>query len=365
LSCHHRNILTVNLSKLKQNFEAIQSISSPSTLMPILKANAYGLGSNIIARSLKEAGAKIIAVADLQEALELRDLDIDILILGDIIPEEIPLAIRNNFILPIGSLETAKMISQIADNRQVYCHVVIDSGMGRLGIPINQAKEEFANIAKLSNLKLEGIYSHFPVAYEDRNYSLNQLDNFKKLITDLHYKFKYIHLANSDGIHNIPEACDTPFNLVRSGLNLYGCYDLEGDRRTKLESVLSLKSRLVRVRKLKAGTSIGYGRKCILEKDTLVGTVALGYADGFPMSNHAYLLHKKRKCPLLGQVSMDYITVDLSLCPDAQSGDEIISLGNEITISDWARWKKTITYEVICSLGQRIKRKYLGEEHES
>ena len=101
MSRHHRNILTIDLNKLKANFQAIQKISSPSTLMPVIKANAYGLGAQAIAEALKDAGAKIIAVADLQEALELRDLDIDILILGDIIPEEIPLAIRNNFILPI------------------------------------------------------------------------------------------------------------------------------------------------------------------------------------------------------------------------------------------------------------------------
>jgi alanine racemase len=148
---------------------------------------------------------------------------------------------------------------------------------------------------------------------------------------------------------------------VRSGLNLYGCYDLEGDRRTNLNNVLTLKSRLVRVRKLKAGSSIGYGRECILEKDTLVGTVAIGYADGFPMNSQAYLLHKKRKCKLLGRVSMDYITVDLSLCSDAKSGDEVTCLEDEVTVSDWALWKQTITYEVICSLGQRIKRQYKGE----
>ena len=364
MSCHHRNILTIDLMKLKNNFHAIQKISSPSTLMPILKADAYGLGASTIAEALKNTGAKIIAVADLQEALDLRDLDIDILILGDIIPEEIPLAIRNNFILPIGSKDKAEFISKAAGERLVHCHLVIDSGMGRLGIPINEAKEEFAEIAEFKNLIFEGIYSHFPVAYEDRTYSLSQLDQFNALLGELKYDFKYIHLANSDGIHNIPEACSPPFNLVRSGLNLYGCYDLEGERRTELDNVLTLKSRLVRVRKLKAGSSLGYGREHILQKDTLVGTVAIGYADGFPMNSDAYLFHKGRKCPLLGRVSMDYITIDLSLCPDAQSGDEVTCLGDQVTVSDWAIWKKTITYEVICSLGQRIKRQYKGDSNE-
>jgi alanine racemase len=358
LAHQHRNTLSINLEAIKRNFLKIESLCSSAQVMPILKANAYGLGAKKIASILKESGAKIIAVADLNEALELRDLDIDILILGDITPEEIPLAIRNNFILPIGSLESAQLIAQFAKERRVFCHLVIDSGMGRLGIPIESALKEFSQIAKLNKLHFDGVYTHFPVAYSDRSFSLQQINHFKSFIELCPHTFKRIHIANSDGIHNIPEACQTPFNFVRTGLNLYGCFDLEGQQRTQLEEVLRLESRLVRVRELEVGSSIGYGRECILKEKTLVGTVALGYADGFPFNKNAYLIYKDKKCPLLGRISMDYITVDLSQCPEAKSGDSILCLGDKIPISKWAQWKGTITYEIICSLGQRIKRIY-------
>ncbi|WDE95514.1 alanine racemase [Lentisphaera profundi] len=354
----HRNTLSIDLAALKRNFLSLENLSQPSQVMPVLKANAYGLGAKRIATELKNSGATIIAVADLNEALELRDLDLDILILGDIIPEEIPLAIRNNFILPIGSIESAKLISTHAKNRSVFCHLVLDTGMGRLGIPIDKALEEFAQIAAFENLHFDGVYSHFAVAYGDRGFSLQQVDKFKDFLTQCNYNFNRIHLANSDGIHNIPEACQAPFNLVRTGLNLYGCFDLEGQQRICLDPVLSLESRLIRVRELEAGTSIGYGRECILTKKTLVGTVAIGYADGFPFNSQAYIIHKGQQCPLLGRISMDYITVDLSLSPEAKSGDSVLCLGKELPIAQWAKWKATITYEIICSLGQRIKRIY-------
>ncbi|MDD7987507.1 alanine racemase [Lentisphaera marina] len=358
MAYQHRNTLSIDLKAIKRNFLKLENLSQSASVMPVLKANAYGLGAKEIASTLKDSGAQIIAVADLNEALELRDLDIDILILGDITPEEIPLAIRNNFILPVGSFESAQIISQHAGERRVFCHLVIDSGMGRLGIPIKNALKEFADIAKLDKLHFDGVYTHFPVAYSDRDFSLQQIDQFKEFLESCPIKFKCIHIANSDGIHNIPEACQAPFNYVRTGLNLYGCFDLEGQQRVELEEVLQLESRLVRVRELEAGTSIGYGRECILDKKTLVGTVALGYADGFPFNKQAYVLYKGFKCPLLGRISMDYITIDLSPYPTAKSGDLVLCLGGEVPISKWAKWKGTITYEIICSLGQRIKRIY-------
>ncbi|EDM28358.1 alanine racemase [Lentisphaera araneosa HTCC2155] len=354
----HRNTLSIDLRALKENFHKLEKLSSPSQVMPVLKANAYGLGAKEIAAELKESGATIIAVADLNEALDLRDLDLDILILGDIIPEEIPLAIRNNFILPIGSLESAQLISAHAGERRVFCHLVIDSGMGRLGIPAAQALEEFAEIAKLEKLHFDGVYTHFPVAYSDREFSLQQIEAFKDFLNQCPHTFKRIHIANSDGIHNIPEACQAPFNFVRTGLNLYGCFDLEGAQRVQLEPILTLASRLVRVRELNAGMSIGYGREWLLEKTTLVGTVALGYADGFPFNTKAYVLYQGHKCPVIGRISMDYITIDLSQCPNAKSGDAVLCLGDAIPVAKWAKWKGTITYEIICSLGQRIKRIY-------
>ena len=336
---------------------------APQEVMAVLKAGAYGLGAKKVASALIDAGARRLAVADLHEALELKTHAVPILILGDLIPEEIKPAIESGFELPLGSLEKAQLISEEAQRKHcnVNVHLVIDSGMGRLGIPIEQALEDIQEINQLDGLNLVGLYSHFPVAYTDRDFSLEQIHLMKKLLADLSecgINFDWIHIANSDGIQNIPEACVSPFNLVRTGLNLYGCFDLEGERRVDLQEVVSLKSRLVRVRSLNAGSTLGYGRTYKLEQDQLVGTVAIGYADGFPMSENAGVIVRGQFCLVLGRVSMDYITIDLTKVPEAQSGDDVTCIGEGISISDWARWKGTLTYEIICSLGKRVKRLY-------
>ena len=360
---HYRNCLEINLTRLKSNFMALQQATSPLEVMAVLKAGAYGLGARRIAEALIDAGAQRLAVADLHEALELKTHAVPILILGDLIPEEVPVAITEGFELPVGSFEKAELISSYAleQDRRVKIHLVIDTGMGRLGIPLNQALEEIKRMKALPNLEFSGIYSHFPVAYTDRDFSMSQIAGFKQLLIDLEdesLKFEWIHIANSDGIQNISEACMKPFNLVRTGLNLYGCFDLEGERRIDLEEILTLKSRLVRVRTLAAGTTLGYGRSYELREDQRVGTVAIGYADGFPMSEEAGVLVNGKFCKVLGRVSMDYITIDLSEVEDACSGDEVLCLGEGISVADWAKWKGTLTYEIICSLGKRVKRLY-------
>ncbi len=351
----HRNTLQIDLSAIRYNYETICASVKNASVMPVLKANAYGLGAPFICKTLRDAS--IIALADLNEALEVKNLHQEILILGDILAEELAVALEHNFIIPIGSLQKAIKINALA-NKKVKCHLIIDTGMGRLGIPYEKALSEIKEILRLPQIELQGIYSHFPVAYTNREFSLSQITKFKDLLTQIPHKFKYIHIANSDGIHNIPEACEAPFNLVRSGLNLYGVYDLEGEHRFTLKNSLILKSTLVRVRELEPDTSLGYGRTCVLPEKTRVGTVAIGYADGFPFNDQAYVLYRGVKCPILGRVSMDYITIDLSLAPQAQSGDEVICLSQDLPVSLWAKWKHTLTYEIICSLGNRIKRIY-------
>ena len=228
---HYRNHLEINLTRLKSNFVALSQAMAPLQVMAVLKADAYGLGARKIAEALIEAGAHRLAVADLHEALELKTHAVPILILGDLIPEEVPYAIAEGFELPVGSFEKAELISKHAleQDRKVKIHLVIDTGMGRLGIPLEQALSEIKCMRELPNLELSGIYSHFPVAYTDREFSLTQIESFKKLLVKLErdsLSFEWVHISNSDGIQNMPEACMKPFNLVRTGLNLYGCFDL-------------------------------------------------------------------------------------------------------------------------------------------
>ncbi|MCM8525671.1 MAG: alanine racemase [Lentisphaeraceae bacterium] len=361
-----RNRLEIRLNVIRQNYITIKNAVSPLATMAVLKADAYGLGASAIRDALKLEGCDKFGVADVNEALSINDSKSDIYILGDLLPEEIPQVISHSFIAPVTSLKNATLLSQEASKQGkiVSCQILLDTGMGRLGIPIAKALEEIQQMRDLQNIQLRGIYSHFPHAYGDQDFSVEQINKLKDLLAELKQAgldFEEVHIANSDGIHNIKEALSEPFNIARSGINLYGCFDLEGARTLELEQAVRLVSRLVSVRTLPAGSSIGYGRTYKLEKDTLIGTVAIGYADGLPisLSNSGSLIVRGVRCPIVGRVSMDYTTVDLSKVPSAEAGDEVVCLGDGIPVSDWAESSKTITYDIICSIGNRVERVYL------
>ncbi|GKT32586.1 Alanine racemase like protein [Aduncisulcus paluster] len=362
-----RVILDIDLAKIRANYEAIRETVEPLTTMAVLKADGYGLGAQRIAECLKDAGVTWFGVAEMHEAMSIRHLNLPIQILGGVIAEEIPDGVRNDIILPITDMKTAEEISteSIRQGKVTQCHFLIDSGMGRLGIRISEAEELIMEIMKLPNIECNGIYSHFPYAYGDYDFSTNQVRSMIQLIQDLERKgisFKYKHIANSDGIHNVPSAIQAPFNMVRTGINLYGCFDLEGRKTISLDEVITLRSRLVGIRDMPWGASIGYGRTYKLDEATRVGTVAIGYADGLPigLSNNGYVIIHGKRCPIIGRVSMDYITVSLDEVPEAQVGDEVVCLGDGISVADWAEAKRTITYEIICSFGNRVERNYIN-----
>lgn len=356
----------VNLARLVENYHAIGRMVAPLDVMPVLKANAYGLGCEPIARALAAAGAPCFGVAEVREAIPLLQLGRPVHILGAILAEEVELMVATALVAPVGDFSTAQALSAEACRQGTVAraHILIDSGMGRLGIPLAQAQETICRIADLPNLRLEGLYSHFPYAYGDAAFSCEQIASVARLLRRLAaggISFSAIHIANSDGVNNIAASCAEPFTMVRTGINLYGAFDLEGRRRLALSPVLTLKSRLVQIRRLPAGSTIGYGCSHVLPTDTCVGTVAVGYADGFPLalSNRGYVLIRGRRCLVLGRVSMDYITVSLEAVPESQVGDEVVCLGEGIAIAEWAEARNTIAYDVICSFGNRVVRTYV------
>ena len=365
--------LDIDLRELRENFTKISETVSPCAVIAVLKANAYGLGVSKIAETLVKAGATGFAVAELNEALEIKPFGKPVQILGGMLEDEIPEAVSAGIIMPITSCETAQMISReaVRQNKIAECEFLIDTGMGRLGFIEKNAEAEIAECVKLPNLNCSGIYSHFPIAYRTASEITEaQISRFLGIITKLAergIKFPKVHIANSDAINNFPITYASIFNQVRTGINLYGSFDNEGQRVLKLKSVLSLKTRLVAVRKLPAGMSLGYGCTYKLLKDTLIGTIAAGYADGLPLalSNKGYVLINNSLCPVLGRVSMDYTMVSLENVPDVKAGNEVICLGGEgvnaITVENWAQIKGTHSYDVICSFGSRVKRNYINE----
>jgi alanine racemase len=358
----------INTDSIRKNIQTIKQKVEGRDVMAVLKANAYGLGVKEISKILESEGVSRFGVANLDEALEIREeSELPIQILGGVLEEEIKLAIQKDIILPIGSIDIAKRMSQIAKNleKDAKCHILVDTGMGRLGLVYDEEKviEEIKEILKIPNIYIEGIYTHYSIANVPTNsHTKNQLKRFKKVLKKIPKTFDIIHTANSDAINNFP---NTYFDMVRTGINLYGVFDLEGRRAYSLEPAISLKSRVIDIRKLKKDSPIGYGCEYTLKEDSLVATVCAGYADGIPLAygNKGEVLINGKRFPVIGRVSMDYIAVDLGMDFEIEKEDDVIFIGKsgryEITVEDMARIKKTHPYEIICSITPRVKRLYI------
>ncbi|MFC1584446.1 alanine racemase [Fibrobacterota bacterium] len=358
--------LEVDLKAIRQNFKRIARMVFPSGVMVVLKADAYGLGTGPIARTLCKAGATRLGLAEIKEAVPLLgQVKVPLQILGSLLKSEIPAAVSMGIVCPVTDYGSARLLSAeaVRQGKLVRVHFLIDTGMGRLGIPHYSAAREIRKCLKLPNLDVEGIYSHFSNANNTRHpKTREQLSLFKTVLRQLpEVNFPLVHMANSDAINNFKPSY---FNMVRTGINLYGVFDLQGRRIYNLKPTLALKTRLIARRKLPAGHTIGYGCTHSLFRDTLVGTIPAGYADGIPMAagNSARVLISGRECPIIGRISMDYVTVDLTSCPRARLGDTVTIFGRsgnrEITVEDWAKIKQSHPYDIICSLGKRVERVY-------
>ena len=361
----------IDLGALQRNYQKISAVVAPCAVVAVLKANAYGLGVEPVAAALEAVGCRHFGVADLREALLLASRPhIRVQVLGALLPEEIPLAVDAGVIVPCGDIETAHLLSEIGRSRDkaVRAHYLVDSGMGRLGIPLPEAAAVITSFAGAEGVVWEGLYSHFPVAYRTgSDYTLGQIDAVRNLLETLAeagISFAWRHIANSDAVNNFPASYAPPFNAVRTGINLYGAFDPEGSRVLALEQVVALKTRLIAVRELDAGACIGYGCTYRLPKRMKVGTIPIGYADGVPMalSNRGHVLLRGIPCHVIGRVSMDYTTIALDMVPDAACGDEITCLGgggpSAITPEHWATLKGTHAYDILCSIGPRVDRRY-------
>ena len=356
----------IDLKKIRSNFKKISDKVKPAKVMAVLKANAYGLGVGPIAQALKTVDVQGYGVAESSETLPLKNLGVPIHILGGVLKEDLPYLVREGIIVPITDLETARLLSEEAlkQNKAVECHFLLDTGMGRLGILPSKAEAIICRTLEYPELNCTGIYTHFPHAYGDPQFSQWQIDQIIILLRRLKKKkisFRWVHIANSDGINNIPESYKEPFNLVRTGLNLYGIFDPKGKQSIHdLEPTITLKTRLVAIRELEEDATIGYGRTYKVTCRKLVGTIAIGYADGLPMamSNNGYVLLHGEKCPILGRISMDYTTISIDNVPFAKVGDEVVCFGEEISINEWATRKSSVPYDIICSLGSRVERRY-------
>ncbi len=381
-----RVVVEIDLKALVRNYRKIAAHVKPAKVLCVLKANAYGLGVADYAKALASAGCTMFGVAEPYEALELLRVlaparssvnsrkagAAEVQMLSSVLPDEVEPMVKAGVILPVIDVATAKLISAAAVKAKVVAkvHFKLDTGMGRLGILAKDALAVMREVKKLPNLDCEGVFSHFPMAYDPKDpFTKRQIKIFESIVAAAEkegFKFKKVHISASDGINNFPETAKKPFTVVRTGINLHGSFDPYGRKALKVEPVLSLKTRVAQVRELPAGTTLGYGRTWCLNAPTKVATISAGYADGLPLAltNRGFVFIGGKRCKIIGRISMDYTTVDVSGVPNVKPGDEVVCFGkcgkDSITPDDWAALKGTHAYDIICSLGNRVQRIAIG-----
>lgn len=368
-----RSILEIDLSKLESNYRRIASAVAPCKVISVLKADAYGLGVKAYAKALYRLGCRDFAVADPVEAQEMAGVfgyskDVCIQILSSVLPEEIAEMVSLDVVLPVVDFESAAMISSeaVSAGKNARVQFKLDAGMGRLGVRTEDAIAVLKKVSRLPNIDIEGAFSHFPNATKSEcGRTEEQIAKFKKFLSQSGEEgltFRKIHIAASDAINNFPETATSPFNFVRAGLDLHGGFCEEASRRLGLQSVIQFKSKIAQVRMLRKGTPIGYNSTFTLDKDARIAVVAAGYADGVPLqlSNKGSVLVKGVPCPIIGRVSMDYTTIDVSGVECVKPGDEAVligeSMGNEMSLNEWSDIKGTHPYDILTSFGNRVER---------
>jgi len=365
----------IDLDALANNVREIRRLTSArAQVMAIVKANAYGHGAVEVSRVALGSGAGWLGVAMLQEALELRQQGIGapILILGYTPDEDVEDVVANQISQTVFTREAALALAAAAHKLglKARVHVKIETGMGRIGFPPTaETVDLIAHLSRLSDLEVEGIYTHFATSDADQDYTEQQFMKLQQVIKRLAAEGVFIrwqHCANSPSVIDLPY---THLDLVRPGIILYGLYPSAAVRHNliSLRPVLSLKARVSFVKDVAAGSSIGYGRTYRAESKTRIATIPIGYADGYArlLSNKADVLIRGRRAPVAGRVCMDQVMVDVGRIPGVETGDEAVLIGcqgsEEITADEMAAHIGTISYEVFTRISERVPRLYTGK----
>ncbi len=361
----------VDLNILKKNLRAVRSVvrESSAGILAVVKADAYGHGMLRVSAALWEEGVRFFGVATIDEALVLRKSlpKAAILVLGCFHPTQLKDYISKKITPTISGMEDAMLLSRALKSiRKFPVHVKIDTGMGRLGLPYQQAGDFFKKIQSLPGITIEGVYTHFSSADDESvtptHTQLKIFEDCLKKIRALGVKPKYIHAANSMGVLRFKEA---HFNLVRPGLVLYG---LKSSPRAKLPNgirpILSWRARISFLKKFTCGQTVSYGRTHKILKNTLIATLPVGYSHGYRVafSNRASVIVRKKRCPVVGRVTMDQILVDVGRISGVKRWEGVALIGGRgaqaITAQDLAGLAGTIPYEIVCGIHSRVPRIY-------
>ncbi len=368
--------MEVNLDNLVHNIREIRkNTAPPASIMGIVKADGYGHGALEISRVLLEEGVERLGVAVLDEAIELRQagIDVPILILGYTPVELFEQVLEYRITPTIYNYQDALKLSELVSSKGVQgkVHLKLDTGMGRIGmIPGEDSIETVSNIYKLPGITVEGIFTHFSVADEsDKTYTNQQYDKFMSFLKALKDRGIDIPLRHAGNSAACIDLTNMHLDMVRPGIILYGLYpSSEVDKnRVALKPLASLKARISHVKTIPPGTSVGYGRKFISARETIIATLPLGYADGYTrlLSRKASVLVGGVKVPLVGNICMDQCMMDVTGVEGVDVGDQVVLMGEQggqsITAEELGCLLGTINYEIVCMIGKRVPRVYIKD----
>ncbi len=369
----HRCWVEIDLAALERNLKQIRASLPPHIkYVAVVKADAYGHGLPHVAARLMHAGADLFGVANIAEAMALRELSSDwpVLLLSPVLPEEDRFLTDYDLAATVSSADEVRRFDAIgrAAGKPVAVHLKIDTGMGRLGVWHGRAPELYAQIRAAIGVKLAGVFTHFSSADEDQAFTEEQrrvfLDTLK-LLPDFDPTGLFIHADNSAGLETTPGR--SVFNAVRVGLLQFGVLPHPHSllARVHTEPVFSFHTRVGLVKQLPAGTGISYGRTHRLQRASTLAILTAGYGDGIARacSNRAQVLIHGQRCPVLGRVTMDQTIVDITnVSAKISCGDPVVLVGRqgegEITLTEFSDWSDSIPWETLCSVTKRVPRLY-------
>ncbi len=370
-------VAEIDLHALEKNLRQVEARIGTRKIIPVVKANAYGHGAVAISKHLIQISKQVamLGVASLDEGISLRNagIKIPILLMTGCPPDGIPDLIHHNLTPALFDSQTLALLSRQAHKagRKIGVHIKIDTGMGRLGLPVSSPHDVLDFIRKTvdcKGIRIEGVFSHFAEAdLADLSFAREQLVKFKQISTRLARETgSYCHLANSAAIIHFAAA---HLDRVRPGLMLYGYSPLQKKagrtgKDLSLCPVMTLKSRVISLKIVPAGTSVSYGRTFITQRKTRLAVIAIGYADGYPrrLSNCGEMIANGKRVPVVGRVCMDMTMLDVTAVPELSMGDWVTVIGKEGTQAVWAdtlaQKADTIPYELLCGIREHIPRIY-------
>jgi alanine racemase len=379
---HHRvTRAEIDLHAFRHNFQNLRNYLSPQTqIMAVVKADAYGHGAVPCAQIAVDCGANYLGAGVIEEGIEFREsglVDTPILILGSIFPDEAEDLVRHNLATILCTLPLAQTLSKeaVKQNKTVSVHIKVDTGMNRLGVSPKNLPTLLDQIRDLPNLKIEGVSTHFSSADdEDISITQAQLEKFQTSLAILQKQGVSVpisHCANTSALFKFPES---HFNMVRPGLILYGTLPSPSlqtvlDQKknlTPFQPVMQWKSQIILVKAISKGQPVSYSGSFTTQRDSLIATLPIGYADGLHrnLSNKMEVLIRGKRVPQIGNICMDMTLIDVTGIADVQAGDEVVLFGKQedqmISVEEMATKGGTIPYEILCNVGKRVPRVYLN-----